>query len=45
MKKLLAMTVAASLAMSSAVYASDVAIGGSKGVDVVAAATGTTPAP
>jgi peptidoglycan hydrolase-like protein with peptidoglycan-binding domain/glutaredoxin 2 len=45
MKKLLAMTVAASLVMSSAVYASEAVTGGSRGVDVVSAATGETPAP
>ena len=45
MKKILAMTVAASLVMSSSVYAADAVISGSKGVDVVAAATGTTPTP
>jgi peptidoglycan hydrolase-like protein with peptidoglycan-binding domain len=45
MKKLLAMTIAASLVMSSAVYASDAVTVGSKGVDVVAAATGAVPTP
>lgn len=39
------MTVAASLALSSAVYASDSMLIGNNGVDVVAAATGTAPAP
>jgi peptidoglycan hydrolase-like protein with peptidoglycan-binding domain/aminoglycoside phosphotransferase family enzyme len=39
------MTVAASLVMSSAVYASEAVTGGSRGVDVVSAATGETPAP
>jgi peptidoglycan hydrolase-like protein with peptidoglycan-binding domain len=45
MKKLLAITIAASLAMSSAVYASDAVTVGSKGVDVVAAASDAAPAP
>jgi peptidoglycan hydrolase-like protein with peptidoglycan-binding domain len=45
MKKLLAMTIAASLVMSSAVYASDAATVGAKRVDVVAAATGAVPTP
>jgi hypothetical protein len=45
MRKILAMTVAATLLLSTAVYAADVATVTSNGVDVVAAATGTTPAP
>jgi len=45
MRKLLAMTLAASLVLSSAVYAADTMTVGSTGVDVVAAATGTTPTP
>jgi hypothetical protein len=45
MRKFLAMTVAATLLLSTAVYAADVATVTSNGVDVVAAATNTTPAP
>lgn len=45
MKKLIAMTVAASMILSTGVYASTATISGKTGVDVVAAATGSTPAP
>ncbi|OGO78277.1 MAG: hypothetical protein A2Y23_10505 [Clostridiales bacterium GWB2_37_7] len=45
MRKLLAMTVAATMLLSSAVYAADTVTVNQTGVDVVAAATGEAPVP